>query len=86
MSCHVHLSAVPEGFLEAIMCVLLDTSTLWSFKTYFCELTTTIMPGRPKSLTKKAQISRQEEDHIMDLAMAAYHSELDKAGSKKGLC
>jgi len=45
------------------------------------------MASRPKSITTKAHIRWGEQDHVMDLAMAAYQAKLAKTGpeKKKGL-
>jgi len=45
------------------------------------------MPGKPQSEATKAHIKRSEQDHVMDLAVAAYQAELAKTGpeKKKGL-
>src|SRR5882762_3536907 len=41
------------------------------------------MPGKPQSKTTKARIRRSEQDHVMDLAVAAYQAELAKTGLEK---
>ncbi|KAG2347929.1 hypothetical protein BDR05DRAFT_875178 [Suillus weaverae] len=46
------------------------------------------MVGRPKSLTKKAQVSREEKEKVMAHAVAKCQAELAKLSSEKkqGLC
>jgi hypothetical protein len=45
------------------------------------------MPRKPQSEATKACIKQSEQDHVMDLAVAAYQAELAKTGpeKKKGL-